>query len=57
MYGTLGNGQGFGWHEDALAEEEATLEAGRQRIATLWYILMIVKMDQVEHCFVIYVKE
>ena len=31
----MGNGQGFGWHEDALAEEEATLEAGRQRIATL----------------------
>ena len=31
----MGEGQGFGWHEDALSEEEATIEAGGQRIATL----------------------
>lgn len=31
----LGEGQGFGWHEDALSREEATLEVGGQRIATL----------------------
>ena len=31
----MGEGQGFGWHEDALSEKEATIEAGGQRIATL----------------------
>jgi len=31
----MGEGQGFGWHEDALSMEEATPEVGGQRIATL----------------------
>ena len=31
----MGEGQGFGWHEDALSEQEATVDAGGQRIATL----------------------
>ncbi len=31
----MGEGQGFGWHEDSLSEKEATIEAGGQRIATL----------------------
>ena len=31
----MGEGQGFGWHEDALSEQEATMDAGGQRIATL----------------------
>ena len=30
-----GSGQGFGWHEDTLATNEATPDAGGQRIATL----------------------
>ncbi|KAL7552777.1 hypothetical protein ACHAWF_016021 [Thalassiosira exigua] len=30
-----GSGQGFGWHEDALAADEATPGAGGQRAATL----------------------
>jgi hypothetical protein len=30
-----GGGQGFGWHEDILSVNEATPEAGGQRIATL----------------------
>jgi hypothetical protein len=31
----MGEGQGFGWHEDTLSMEEASEEAGGQRIATL----------------------
>ena len=30
-----GGGQGFGWHEDVLSVDEANLEAGGQRIATI----------------------
>lgn len=54
----MGDGQGFGWHEDALSEQEATMDAGGQRIATL-----LVYLDdcqdgyRVVHCFVIYVVE
>ena len=39
----LGEGQGFGWHLDAVRGEAATAEAGGQRVATL-----LVYLDDVE---------
>ena len=39
----MGEGEGFGWHEDALSEEEATVQAGGQRIATV-----LVYLDECE---------
>ena len=53
----MGDGQGFGWHEDALSEQEATRMQGGNELRHCWYIWMIVKMDRVVHCFVIYVVE
>ena len=41
----MGDGQGFGWHEDALSEQEATRMQGGNELRHCWYIWMIVKMD------------
>ena len=41
----MGEGQGFGWHEDALSEQEATRMQGGNELRHFWYIWMIVKMD------------